>query len=271
MWASDDIKKFAVIGTSCSGKTTLTLSILAHLKQIGVHCDGVLQQDRRFAFDRNQLEKYKEAQYYFICNQIMRETELTLREHAPVLVSDRSVLDLYAWYEVTYGRDHALLAMVCRWCETYKRLYYLDPLPYVDDKQRPPDNFRLRAGHVIKDHLIRLVPNVSVLDRTKVLDDILQRIGHKLESIDLAILPEVLDVPSLLLGGSYAYNRATKYSDVDTYILGDKCKASSASEMQALAIRVQGIIGVKVEVTTVTQQIWDYLLTQKFVPLYRKG
>ena len=273
MWASDSIKKFALIGTSCSGKTTLVYSILAHLKQLSISCDGVTQQDRRFAFDRPQLEKYKEAQYYFICNQIMRETELTLRHHAPVLVSDRSVLDLYAWYEVTYGRSDPLLSMVLEWCKTYEQLYYLHPLPYEDDKQRPPDNFRLRAADVLERHLLPLADNVSRLDRTQVLDDIMKRIGHKLKEVDLEQIPEILNVPCILLGGSYAFNRATKYSDVDVYILtnGSICVDATVPTMQALSRKVQAFLGVKVEVNVVTPAIWEYLQTQKFRLIYRKG
>lgn len=271
-WASDNVKKFAVIGTSCSGKTTLTYSILAHLKQMGIHCDGVLQQDRRFSFDRDQLEKYKEAQYYFICNQIMRETELTLRGHAEVIVSDRSVLDLYAYYVAMYGMNEDLLQFVGNWCRTYIVLYYLDPLPYIDDKQRPSDKFRLQVDEILKELIQMPIPcEIVTFDRKDVLESILSRIGHKLTDVDLNIIPEILGMPVVLLGGSYAFNRATKYSDVDVYVLrsyvgvkwptGEPMQYITDKDMQD---QITKILGIKTQVTIVNEQVWKYLKDQGF-------
>jgi predicted nucleotidyltransferase len=270
MWASDRIKKFALIGTSCSGKTTLCLSILAHLKGIGVLCDGVLQQDRRFAFDRAQLELYKEAQYYFICNQIMRESELTLRGHAEVLVSDRSVLDLYAYYEAMFGEDKKLFGLVTGWCKTYTALYYLPPLPYVDDKARPSDKFRMKVDRRLRP-LLNCIPEVRQMpiDRASVLDDILKMLGKKLTDVDLNVIPYVLkNADKIMVGGSYAFNRATKWSDVDVYVLD----YNNTFDKEHATAELSSILGITVHLHVVTSGVvWDYLRTQGFKEFTRRS
>ena len=265
-WASDNVKKFAVIGTSCSGKTTLTLSILAHLKQMGISCDGVLQQDRRFAFDRIQLEKYKEAQYYFICNQIMRETELTLRGHCEVIVSDRSPLDLYAYYVVMYGRDKTIEDFIHKWIgSTYDQLYYLHPLPYEDDKQRPSNEFRLQVASILEGLITKLGYQEIIRDyedRSLVLKDILEQIGHKLQDVDLKIIPDALGVSTVLVGGSYAFNRATKYSDLDVYVYAP---ADDLNKRNTYQKKLESILGIKVDIHMVESTlVWTYLLKQGF-------
>jgi predicted nucleotidyltransferase/nicotinamide riboside kinase len=275
-WASNGVKKFAVIGTSCSGKTTLVYNILSRLKMMGVSCDGVMQQDRRFAFERADLECFKEAQYYFICNQIMRETELTLRGHSEVLVSDRSPLDLYAYYETTYGHSDALFNFVAEWCcKTYADMFYLPPLPYVDDKQRPSDAFRMQVDQTLKG----LIPCVEAwgidihteykrTPQESVFDHILSKVGKKLTGTDLNIIPNVLAVDKVLIGGSYAFNRATKYSDVDVYIERQyKFAPQSTSDC---VDKLQSILGVKVQIHFVPDVVvWNYLKGQGFKEILR--
>lgn len=269
-WASNGVKKFAFIGTSCSGKTTLCLSALAQLKTMGVSCDGVLQQDRRFAFDRDQLEQYKEAQYYFICNQVMRETELTLRGHAEVLISDRSVLDLYAYYVAQYGHDDGLFQLVWSWMETYTTLYHLDPLPYVDDKSRPSDEFRLQVDECL-DKMIRGfggTDRIKRLPRKEIMTDILQKVGKLLTEVDLAIIPATLEVNAVLIGGSYAFNRATKWSDVDVYVRHDDLAAMPTTIERALkeqmSARLNSVLGVKADIHLINYEVWQYLYRQGF-------
>ena len=98
-------EKFAIIGTSSAGKTTLCYHILYELKKLGVYVDGVLQQDRRMVFPRDVLENAVEAQYWVISNMMAKENEMALRDGTDYLVSDRSVLDFYAYYEYQYGRS----------------------------------------------------------------------------------------------------------------------------------------------------------------------
>jgi AAA domain/Nucleotidyltransferase domain len=279
MWASEKIKKYAVIGTSCSGKTTAVYGILARLKQAGVSCDGVLQQDRRFSFDRDQLEKSKEAQYYFICNQIMRETELTLRGHAEVIVSDRSPLDLYSYYETMYGRSHQLHRFVTDWCDrTFKRMFLTAPLPYVDDKQRPSDEFRMQVWVVLKD-LCRLHSELFVIEpntEDSIFKAIMLDLGKMLNGKDLNIIPDIIGrdkgiPPSILVGGSYAFNRATKYSDLDLYILDYEMSTSDSYICKEQAAKIKSVLGIEVQVTHVPQRVFEYLKTQGFKEIKSEG
>lgn len=273
MWASEKIKKYAIIGTSCSGKTTAVYGILSRLKQAGISCDGVLQQDRRFSFDREQLEKSKEAQYYFICNQIMRETELTLRGHAEVIVSDRSPLDLYAYYETMYGRNESLFAMITHWCYvTFTKLYYMYPLPYIDDKQRPKDKFRLDVDLTLikiidEDWMLGTVVKGFNTDET-IFKDIMQSLGKILDEKDVAIIPSIIGrKKQILVGGSYAFNRATKYSDLDIYILSSDIHTSDEEVCKKQAATIKAVLGIEVQVTHVPQRIFEYLKLQGFTQI----
>lgn len=258
-------KKFALIGTSSSGKTTLAFSIVAKLKELGVLVDGVLQQDRRIAFDRDRLETHKEAQYWVIFNQLIKECELQLKRGTDVLVSDRSVLDFYAYYETMYGRDNCLLDYIWHWCASYTCLYYLEPLLYQDDGARPSDNFRMKVDVTLKKIISEAVPaNVKIrkIARESIMPDILSQIDRILTKAELDILPVVLE-QDCLVGGSYAFNRQTKFSDVDIYLRG----STFLNESPELEKRLQGTFGARFQIKTVTAPVWEYLKTQGFILL----
>lgn len=260
-----NIQKFALIGTSSSGKTTLTFDILARLKLLGVLVDGVLQQDRRLCFDRSKLETHPEAQYAVIFNMVVKESELSCKDGVDVIVSDRSVLDFYAYYECMYGRSQYLFDFIKQWCSSYCSLYYLNPLTYQDDGSRPTNSFRLRVDECLVAIIEELsLPNLLKVDRDSVYSNILGKIKRKLGKEELLLLPKILK-SDCLVGGSYAFNRATKYSDVDIYIKGDDFHQSHDLENV-----LRGIFGVSMEVRFVTPDVYNYLKNQGFIEYLNK-
>jgi predicted nucleotidyltransferase len=159
-----------------------------------------------------------------------------------------------------YGHDTRLFGFVARWCETYTKLYYLPPLPYVDDKARPSDAFRLKVDKSLH-KLAGLMPNTFEMDSSIVLDSILEEIGKKLSYVDLSVIPHVIDVDRILVGGSYAFNRATKWSDLDVYVLAGDNTSTKESMVSALV----SVLGIKVDLHLVAGLVvWDYLLKQGF-------
>jgi len=219
------ILKFAIIGTACAGKTTLTYKIVAKLKRLGVLVDGVFQQDRRLAFDRQLLETMEEAQYWVICNQILKESEIAMSKAVKIMVSDRSVLDFYAYYETMYGRNNALWALVKDWCKTYTWLYYKSPLKYQDDNNRPPDEFRIRVDATLN-RIMKEIPNVRVIDD---IEKEILRFVRVLSKKDLKDIENYCKKLDLIAGlrGSYNWGKPDRYSDVDIDVYWtDKFKGS---------------------------------------------
>jgi nicotinamide riboside kinase len=180
-------KKFGIIGTSSSGKTTLTYEVCAYLKKNKVRVDGVLQQDRRFTFPRERLDTHIEAQYAVIFNMMAKESEMQLHEGVDCIVSDRSALDFYAYLEYQYGRIEPVWNMVKYWCSTYEKLFYLPPLSQYDsDGTRPAEEFAKGVDTVLR-HLIlndiEVLPNlVLVEDRSSVAVEITKILQTKVRS-----------------------------------------------------------------------------------------
>ena len=271
----DGKKKFAIIGSSSAGKTTLSLRILADLKRLGVLVDGVLQQDRRLCFDRDLLETDIEAQYVVVFNMVCRESEMLLKRGVEVVISDRSVLDFYAYFEEMYGRHDYIWKFVLGWCETYEVLYYLERLNYHDDGNRPPEDFVERVDQRLRNLIAEIRRendlgfcniNLQTIPREEVYEDILHRIKRLMTREEMALIPEVLG-QDCLVGGSYAFNRATRHSDVDVYI----CTDTVTEVIPELSRRMRGVFGANIEVRGVTQPVYDYYKNGGFLEFKYTG
>lgn len=255
-------QKFALIGTSSAGKSTLTYELMGKLKRLGILVEGVFQQDRRLCFDREKLETDILAQYNVVFNMVCKETELLLRDGTDMILSDRSVLDFYAYMEYQYGRKESVWNFVVDWCKTYDALYYLEPLKYHDDGSRPSEDFRDRVDKYLRklidelheDHNI----NVIQIHRDHIYQDILTKIKRILSEEEINMFGIVLQ-QDCLVGGGYGFNRATRSSDVDIYILGD-----GFEDRPDLARRLRGVYGSNFEVRTVTKPVWDYYMKGGF-------
>lgn len=154
MLTHSKIPKFAFIGTSSSGKTTATYQTCGLLKEMGIRVDGILQQDRRLPFPPSLLETHAEAQYWFITNMMTVENYLVLQQGVDCIVSDRSVVDFFAYAETQWPRQLAeLRALIVAWASTYECLFYLKPRAYDNDGVRPSDEFRLAVDKTLTDLL----------------------------------------------------------------------------------------------------------------------
>lgn len=152
MLTHSKIPKFAFIGTSSSGKTTATYLTCGYLKELGIRADGILQQDRRLPFNPELLSTHAEAQHWFIFNMMTTESYLSLSRGTDCLVSDRSVLDFYAYMKYQWPHQTDEIGdMVTMWLSTYHTLFYLPPRAYDDDGVRPPDEFRLGVDRTLRE------------------------------------------------------------------------------------------------------------------------
>lgn len=146
------MKKLALIGTSCAGKTTTCLAVAHALKMRSIKAEAITSTDRRHGFCHADLSTSEDAQAFIILQHASVEAFWGARRDAEIIVSDRSVLDFYAYYVASFGRSprrNAIEDFVYGWLATYDALVYLPPLPFVDDGKRPPDDFRLRVDRVL--------------------------------------------------------------------------------------------------------------------------
>lgn len=275
--------KVGLIGTSCAGKTTMAYEILSALKRRGVNADGVLQLDRRFSFQRELLETDELAQWSFIANQVKAEADMALRPGTDVLVCDRSPIDFYAYYVWQYGPNDNIRNFVSDWVSrTYKRLYLLPALPYKNDGARLDEEGRDQAETFVYEAAERLsevwgvdVKTVSptvganLFSRDMVVADVMRLVGAQLSDDDLKFIPAVLDVPKVLVGGSYAFNRQNKWSDVDVYLEGGRPLETGHPSLAKYVTRLSDVFGVPVEVRQVTPTVFEYLKAQGF-KLFKK-
>lgn len=252
-------QKFAIIGTSSAGKTTLTFEIVGKLKRLGVLVDGVVQQDRRIAFDRVKLETDVEAQYWVIFNQLIKECELLLKHGTDVIVSDRSVIDFYAYYETMYGRNETMFNFLKMWATTYDCLYFLDKLDYHNDGARPAEDFRDRVEDTLRE-IIKEIPNVKHIHRDDVYRDILKQLNRCLNEEELQLIPKAIGVGEVLIGGSYAFNRQTRFSDVDVYVCGERYEPS----IETMEKSLRDTFGANFSVRSVCPEVWEYLKKEGF-------
>lgn len=219
------IKKYAVAGTSCAGKTTLVYALISRLKQYGVLADGVLNADRRINFDPALLEKEEKTQLWMVNNIMQKEIEVEMQPDVDVIISDRSVLDLMAYYTYQFPMSSLCSAqqrVVNEWIKTYDTIFVLDPLQYQEDGKRPSDEFRLAVDNQLRRSIeLNKYPNVEVIDRTQVLNRILKDLGISKPNSKITITPEEVQVVSNALGLKIAvssFETKDAASDYDMFV-----------------------------------------------------
>ena len=127
--------KLALIGTHGVGKTTLAYEVCSLLKKSHHNVELVAEVARQSSFPVN-AETTIEGQLWILHAQIAAELEAG--PHAPVVITDRSVLDNYCYLVNKFGRQPHLETWLAWWMETYSLLI---GIPIVDEGI-PRDGFR---------------------------------------------------------------------------------------------------------------------------------
>lgn len=184
------MKKFGIIGTSCSGKTTAVYNIVGNLRRNGIHIEGVVSTDRIYPFEKDRLDYLDSAQCYVILQQGLLETIRETRSDLNCFLTDRTPLDFLAYYDyfIKNKNEYKFESMnnfVYSWMKTYDLLFYLPPLPWVDDSKRPPDQIRNSIDQIILQYITKL--NVLKIDKDLNPDDrILAITNHIINNISNA-------------------------------------------------------------------------------------
>lgn len=163
--------KYAVIGTSCSGKTTLVYNVVGQLRKEGYHIEGVVSGDRSYTFNPELLDTSNIAQSYVILQQAFLETKYSVRTDVNIILSDRSLIDFFAYYSY-YIADKDIYYdimnhLAFEWCKTYDCIFYVSPLPWVDDTKRPPDSERMAVDFILQSYIGTISNIVRVPDNNR--------------------------------------------------------------------------------------------------------
>lgn len=146
-------KKFALIGTSCVGKTTLLHSLAKSLQKDlpGIMIETV-EEAARFYFTYN---KTQEPFSFFHQGKIQMiakiQEQLAHFKNPHIILTDRSVLDAIA-YTKTVNKNHSwkkLLEKEGKWIITYTHFFLLDPkgVPFKADNIRKEQKTIREAFH----------------------------------------------------------------------------------------------------------------------------
>jgi thymidylate kinase len=113
--------KIAMIGTHGTGKTTAVHEVIAVLKKKSIDAGYLEEVARRSPLPINE-ETTKESQSWIFYEHVAREIEM---EHkSQIVVCDRSILDIYAYYFRKFGKNNAMEETIKERMPTYSQLFY---------------------------------------------------------------------------------------------------------------------------------------------------
>ncbi|MFH1843134.1 MAG: AAA family ATPase [bacterium] len=111
--------KIAFIGSHGVGKTTLCFELAAVLKRLDLSVDLVKEVARSCPLPINR-ETTDKAQQWILHMQVAKEIELN--SHFDAIVTDRAVVDNYAYMVHAAGRRPELEPFIHHWMRTYSLL-----------------------------------------------------------------------------------------------------------------------------------------------------
>ena len=165
-----------LLGTACSGKTTMAYKLGGLLREAGVRAEVSASIDRTMTWPVSSYAEDHLAHYGMLAAHILKETQLVLSPDTEVVIVDKTPIDLAAYCLVDHP-DHLetdkFVIQCYDWMNRYNRLYYLPPLPHVDDGKRPDDDFRMKVHTALETLLVSPFLNVTRLDREDIPNDLL--------------------------------------------------------------------------------------------------
>lgn len=146
-------KKYALIGTSCVGKTTLVTALTRTLaKEISGIKIEMVEEAGRIYFTHNPTN---EPFTYFHQRQVQTlqklQEQIAYFKNPHIILTDRSVLDAVAYLKAMGANGHAknLLSKERDWLGSYNYFFLLDPkgVPYKTDNIRTEKKSTREAFH----------------------------------------------------------------------------------------------------------------------------
>lgn len=144
-------KKFALIGTSCVGKTTLLLELEKNLlKKYSDKKIISVQEAARHYFEkrkvRNPFSYFNQYNIQTLAIDFEKEAQL---QKPDIIICDRSVLDAFVYIKTmgTQKEAEKLLKRIKNWLTSYDHFFLLDPqgVSYQTDQIRR-ENMNVRKA-----------------------------------------------------------------------------------------------------------------------------
>lgn len=220
--------KIAFTGTNSSGKTTMAMEVTSRLKSENHYlAELVSSQDRKISWKDEHFPVDPRAHYGMITNLIHAEVQAELKGDANVVVTDRSVLDLYSIALVDHPNHPMIAALrptVEAWLTSYTKVFYLPPLDYQEDGKRPPNEFRMLTHASLVNEINKgNFPNLEMIsDRSTVMRKVRDVLGIKSLNPQILAYSEKLAFVASSAGVMLAVkSRKWANSDLDVWVVGD--------------------------------------------------
>lgn len=183
--------KIAFIGSHGVGKTTLCFDVASRIKRLDMGVDLVKEVARTCPLPINR-DTTLEAQAWILHTQVAEEIAAVSKNE--VVISDRSVLDNYAYLVHQVGRQPEYDELVRKWMDSYDGLFKVPILqaPSFDGTRDVSGAFQYEIDAVI-DQLLEEFQiehhRLDTADRAGWVDAVLTGVGLPLQPPQMDIFP----------------------------------------------------------------------------------
>lgn len=145
--------KIGFIGSHGVGKTTLCFDVAARLKRLDLGVELVKEVARACPLPINR-ETTAEAQAWILHTQIAEEIVAASRYQ--IVLTDRTVVDNYAYMVLKIGRQAAYAPLVRKWMSTYDRVFKVPIIeePHFDGIRDTSVAFQREVDDLIEELMI---------------------------------------------------------------------------------------------------------------------
>jgi hypothetical protein len=166
--------KIGLVGNSCTGKTTSAFALIRLLKLTG-HLTAYCTDACRFVtFPPKKFDKDPNARLHVLFSQMANEAEQMVRDDADYVITERTVMDWFLYYEWTCknikkATSWAVETLVDEYVNSYDLLILMDSrgMYYVDDGFRPKSTrIRNQVDEMYQNLIERLMKASGTTDGT---------------------------------------------------------------------------------------------------------
>jgi predicted ATPase len=141
----DKLRRIAIVGAHCSGKTTLVAGLVHELKKRGFVVDMVNEEARDCPLPVNKDTDFN-SQSWVLAKIMQNVAWSDAHDHGDFVIHDRCVWDNYA-YSVMGAEDGYILkheleflkSIAVFYSDIYDLVFLVQPLPMIDDGVRDTD------------------------------------------------------------------------------------------------------------------------------------
>lgn len=138
------MKKIAFFGNGCTGKTTSMMNLMCKMKLWKFKVGYVSDLSRSITFPPDKFDTDVNARLHILYKQIASECEQTVRPDCDYVLTERTSLDWWIYYDWTCEnigkeKDSAHFTAASSWAKSYDLIYFMEDstIDYISDGFRP--------------------------------------------------------------------------------------------------------------------------------------